>query len=60
MLDELAQAHGVLLTTSVRGLVPAIELDGEPLERPDGDLLAALAVALAEAELASLRALPLP
>ena len=30
VLDELAQAHGVLLTTSVRGLVPAIELDGKP------------------------------
>ncbi len=59
-LDELAQARGVLLTTSVRGLVPAIELDGEPLERPADDLLATLAAALDAAELASLRALPLP
>jgi branched-subunit amino acid aminotransferase/4-amino-4-deoxychorismate lyase len=59
-LDELAQARGVLLTTSVRGLVPAIELDGEALERPAAELLAALAAALDAAELASLRVLPLP
>jgi branched-subunit amino acid aminotransferase/4-amino-4-deoxychorismate lyase len=59
-LDELAQARGVLLTTSVRGLVPAIALDGEPLERPAADLLAALAAALDAAELAELRVLPLP
>jgi branched-subunit amino acid aminotransferase/4-amino-4-deoxychorismate lyase len=59
-LDELAQARGVLLTASVRGLVPAISLDGAPLERPAGDLLAALADALDRAELASALALPLP
>ena len=59
-LDELAGARGVLLTTSVRGLVPARSLDGEPLEAPDAGLLRLLAAALDRAELAAALALPLP
>jgi branched-chain amino acid aminotransferase len=59
-LDELAGARGVLLTTSVRGLVPASALDGQPLEAPDPGLLRTLADALEGAELASALALPLP
>jgi branched-chain amino acid aminotransferase len=59
-LDELAGAEGVLLTTSLRGLVPAISLDGMPLVQTAPPLLEALARALDRAELAELLALPLP
>jgi branched-subunit amino acid aminotransferase/4-amino-4-deoxychorismate lyase len=57
-LDELRHAGGVLLTTSVRGLVPASSLDGVVLERPADDLLERLAAALERAEIDE--ALPLP
>jgi branched-chain amino acid aminotransferase len=59
-LDELAAARGVLLTTSVRGLVPAVSLDGSGLAQPSPDLLEALAGALDRAELSALLPLPLP
>ncbi|MEO9173968.1 MAG: aminotransferase class IV, partial [Gaiellales bacterium] len=59
-LDELAQARGVLLTTSLRGLVAASSIDGSPLERPADALLEALADALDRAELAAALPLPLP
>lgn len=59
-LDELPRAEGVLLTTSLRGLVPAVSLDGVALTRPSPGLLEALAEALDRAELAELVALPLP
>jgi branched-chain amino acid aminotransferase len=58
-LDELAGAQGVLLTTSLRGLVPASSLDGAPLEALDPELLRTLAAALERAELAAVLALPL-
>jgi branched-subunit amino acid aminotransferase/4-amino-4-deoxychorismate lyase len=58
-LGELAGARGLLLTTSLRGLVPALSLDGAGLEQPDADLLAALADALDRAETAELLPLPL-
>jgi len=58
-LDELAGARGVLLTTSVRGLVPARSLDGVALAQPRPELLEALTDALDRAELAELLALPL-
>lgn len=58
-LVELAGAGGVLLTTSVRGLVPARSLDGSPLTQPPPALLASLAVALDRAETAELLPLPL-
>jgi branched-chain amino acid aminotransferase len=58
-LDELADAGGVLLTTSVRGLVPAVSLDGSALAQPTPELLEALAGALEHAERAELLPLPL-
>jgi branched-subunit amino acid aminotransferase/4-amino-4-deoxychorismate lyase len=57
-LDELQHAGGLLLTTSVRGLVPASSVDGVVLERPPGDLLERLSAALERAEIDA--ALPLP
>jgi branched-subunit amino acid aminotransferase/4-amino-4-deoxychorismate lyase len=57
-IDELQHAGGLLLTTSVRGLVPASSLDGVLLERPADDLLERLAAALERAEIEA--ALPLP
>jgi branched-subunit amino acid aminotransferase/4-amino-4-deoxychorismate lyase len=59
-LDELRGARGVLLTTSVRGLVPASSLDGTALLQPPSDLLEELSAALDRAELAELLPLPLP
>jgi branched-chain amino acid aminotransferase len=59
-LDELAQARGVLLTASIRGLVPASSINGSPLEQPADDLLAALTEALDRAERAAALPLPLP
>jgi branched-chain amino acid aminotransferase len=59
-LAELRAAGGVLLTTSVRGLVPACSLDGVSLRQPPSDLLLALSAALERAETAELLALPLP
>ena len=59
-LGELSQARGVLLTTSVRGLVPALSLDGAWLAEPAPDLLLTLREALDQAELAELLPLPLP
>lgn len=58
-LDELAGARGVLLTTSLRGLVPALSLDGSALVQPRPELLGALAEALERAETAELLPLPL-
>ena len=58
-LDELLGATGVLLTTSVRGLVPAVSLDGSPLAQAPPALLDALAAALDRAETAELLPLPL-
>jgi branched-subunit amino acid aminotransferase/4-amino-4-deoxychorismate lyase len=58
-LDELADAGGVLLTTSVRGLVHAVSLDGSPLAQPPPALLDSLAAALDRAETAELLPLPL-
>jgi branched-subunit amino acid aminotransferase/4-amino-4-deoxychorismate lyase len=60
LLGELPQARGVLLTTSVRGLVPARSLDGAALAEPAPDLLSALREALEQAETAELLPLPLP
>jgi branched-chain amino acid aminotransferase len=59
-LGELPRARGVLLTTSVRGLVPALSLDGAALALPPPDVLAALREALEQAETAELLPLPLP
>lgn len=59
-LGELARASGVLLTTSLRGLVPALSLDGALLALPAPDLLSALRDALERAETAELLPLPLP
>jgi branched-chain amino acid aminotransferase len=58
-LDELPDAGGVLLTTSVRGLVPAMSIDGRALAQPSPELLEALARALERAETAELLPLPL-
>jgi branched-subunit amino acid aminotransferase/4-amino-4-deoxychorismate lyase len=58
-LGELHEADGLLLTTSVRGLVPARSLDGSALAQPPGHLLAALREALDGAETAELLLLPL-
>jgi branched-subunit amino acid aminotransferase/4-amino-4-deoxychorismate lyase len=58
-LAELHEADGLLLTTSVRGLVPARSLDGSALAQPPGDLLAALREALDRAETGELLLLPL-
>jgi branched-subunit amino acid aminotransferase/4-amino-4-deoxychorismate lyase len=57
-LDELQHAGGLLLTTSVRGLVPVGSLDGVVLERPAAGLLEQLAAALERTEIGE--ALPLP
>ena len=59
-LDELARARGVLLTTSVRGLVPALSLDGSALARPPPSCSPRSREALDRAETAELLALPLP
>lgn len=59
-LGELQHADGVLLTTSLRGLVPARSLDGVVLARPAPGLLSRLVAALDRAELAELLPLPLP
>jgi branched-subunit amino acid aminotransferase/4-amino-4-deoxychorismate lyase len=59
-LGELAHASGLLLTTSLRGLVPARSLDGAALAGPAPDLLTALRAALERAETAELLPLPLP
>jgi branched-chain amino acid aminotransferase len=59
-LDELPGARGVLLTASLRGLVPARSLDGSALAQPAAELLRALALALDRAETAELLPLPLP
>ena len=58
-LDELAGSRGVLLTNSLRGLVPARSLDGSALAQPPAELLEALAEALERAETAELLPLPL-
>jgi branched-subunit amino acid aminotransferase/4-amino-4-deoxychorismate lyase len=58
-LDELPGARGVLLTNSLRALVPARSLDGSALAQPPAELLEALAEALDRAETAELLPLPL-
>jgi branched-subunit amino acid aminotransferase/4-amino-4-deoxychorismate lyase len=58
-LDELAGSRGVLLTNSLRGLVPARSLDGSALAQPPSELLEALAEALERAETTELLPLPL-
>jgi branched-chain amino acid aminotransferase len=58
-LGELLGATGVLLTTSVRGLVPAVSVDGSPLAQAPPALLDALEAALDRAETAELLPLPL-
>jgi branched-subunit amino acid aminotransferase/4-amino-4-deoxychorismate lyase len=58
-LDELRGSRGVLLTNSLRGLVPARSLDGSALAQPPSELLEALAEALERAETTELLALPL-
>jgi branched-subunit amino acid aminotransferase/4-amino-4-deoxychorismate lyase len=59
-LADVRAADGVLLTTSVRGLVPARSLDGDALRQPAPDLLLALSTALERAETTELLPLPLP
>jgi branched-chain amino acid aminotransferase len=58
-LDELAGSRGVLLTNSLRALVPARSLDGSALAQPPADLLEALTEALDRAETTERLALPL-
>jgi branched-chain amino acid aminotransferase len=58
-LDELLGSRGVLLTNSLRALVPASSLDGRALAQPPSELLEALAEALDRAETAELLPLPL-
>jgi branched-subunit amino acid aminotransferase/4-amino-4-deoxychorismate lyase len=58
-LDELLGSCGVLLTNSLRALVPASSLDGRALAQPPSELLEALAEALDRAETAELLPLPL-
>jgi branched-chain amino acid aminotransferase len=58
-LDELPGSRGVLLTNSLRALVPARSLDGSALAQPSSELLEALAEALDRAETTELLPLPL-
>jgi branched-chain amino acid aminotransferase len=58
-LGELPGSRGLLLTDSLRGLVPARSLDGGALAQPPAGLLEALAEALDRRETAELLPLPL-
>jgi branched-chain amino acid aminotransferase len=57
-LEDLADADGVLLTSSPRGLSEVVELDGRELRRIAPDLLASLRAGVAAAALAGALALP--
>jgi branched-chain amino acid aminotransferase len=57
-LEDLADADGVLLTSSPRGISEAIELDGRELRRVAPDLLSSLREGVAAAARAAALALP--
>lgn len=57
-LDDVAEADGVLLTSSPRGISEAVEFDGRAVARVPPDLLAALREGVAAASHAHALALP--
>jgi branched-subunit amino acid aminotransferase/4-amino-4-deoxychorismate lyase len=57
-LDDIADADGVLLTSSPRGVSEAVEFDGREVRRVTPDLLAALREGVAAAARAHALALP--